>query len=157
MELKWCAQVKDGSPLQGTDCSAASESCDEVIHQQERRQHAQHATLSTSEEAKYFSFRPLRRSPSLRWAMASCLVCGCGTPLTQPARNKPAYVQLKLPRTVSGVQRCAALAGRKSRSGSKRSRNETLSVSCAASPGALSPEDQGDSPCCCCTSCCTRI
>ncbi|DBB14614.1 hypothetical protein WJX82_003763 [Trebouxia sp. C0006] len=74
--------------------------------------------------------------------MTSCLVCGCGTPLTQPARNKPAYVQLKLPRTVSGVQRCAALAGRKSRSGSKRSRNETLSVSCAASPGALSPEDQ---------------
>ena len=122
----------------------------EVIHQQERRQHAQHATLSTSEEAKHFSLRQLRRSPSPYLAMVSCLVCGCGTPLTQP-QIKTAYDQRQLPRTISRLQRGAALAGRKSLSGSKRSRNEPLSVSCATSPGALSPEDQGDSPCYCCT------
>lgn len=72
--------------------------------------------------------------------MESCLVCGCGAPLTQPARIKTAYVQLTLPPL--GLQRGAARARRKSRSGNKRSRNEPLAVSCAASPGALSPEDQ---------------
>lgn len=103
--------------------------------------------LSTSDEAKHFSLRQLRRSPSRCLAMASCLVSGCGTPLTQPARVKTACIQLKLPRTVSGLQRGAALAGRKSGSGNKRSRHEPLFVSCAASPGALSPEDQGGSTC----------
>ncbi|KAL0035493.1 hypothetical protein WJX77_008779 [Trebouxia sp. C0004] len=42
-----------------------------------------------------------------------------------------------------GLQQRTALAGRKSRCGNKRSRHELLFVSCsAASPGALSPEDQ---------------
>lgn len=104
------------------------------------------------ERCKALSLRHLRRSRSRCLAMLSPLVCGCGTPLTQPARTKTAYVQLKLPRTVSGLQRRTALAGRKSSSSNKRSRNEPLFVSCAASPGALSPEDQGGSTCYCCTS-----